>query len=283
MSTDLRELLELASDDVPELDLAPEAWAEARTAEPRRRATHGARRGWCGRGRGAGSRAAGTQPLTEPGTERHDDGERRRGRPAADVRGGGHHGVPGARAARRGAAAALPGCRAPADPAPPGPGRPGHPRRAGPGGGSGRAAACRVPRRRGRGRLPPGALRAGRTVPGRDAHGADHPGGGPAAGAQPAVDLRRPAPGRHPAARERRRARREGRGSGHRRGARPDAVAGGLGPGPDHRRGAGTRLRVADRPEDRRAAKGPQRGEPGLGRPGPGRRRRGAPDVLGDR
>lgn len=30
MSTDLRELLELASDDVPELDLAPEAWAEAR-------------------------------------------------------------------------------------------------------------------------------------------------------------------------------------------------------------------------------------------------------------
>jgi hypothetical protein len=30
MSTDLRELLELASDDVPDLDLAPEAWDEAR-------------------------------------------------------------------------------------------------------------------------------------------------------------------------------------------------------------------------------------------------------------
>ena len=30
MSADLRELLELASDDVPELDLAPEAWMEAR-------------------------------------------------------------------------------------------------------------------------------------------------------------------------------------------------------------------------------------------------------------
>ena len=30
MSADLRELLELASDDVPELDLAPEAWVEAR-------------------------------------------------------------------------------------------------------------------------------------------------------------------------------------------------------------------------------------------------------------
>jgi hypothetical protein len=29
VSTDLRELLELASDDVPDLDLAPEAWEEA--------------------------------------------------------------------------------------------------------------------------------------------------------------------------------------------------------------------------------------------------------------
>ena len=130
MSTDLRELLELASDDVPDLDLAPEAWDGGTAAEPAGRATHGARRGWGGGGRGAGSRGARPERLTDPGAERHDDGDGRRGRPDADGPGRGGHGVPGARPARRGAAAALPGCRAAEDPAPPRPGRPGHPRRA---------------------------------------------------------------------------------------------------------------------------------------------------------
>ena len=59
----------------------------------------------------------------------------------------------------------------------------------------------------------------------------------------------------------------QGRLGGHRRGARPHALARGLGPRPHHGRGPRARRRLADRPEDRRGAQGPQRGEPGLGRP----------------
>ena len=116
----------------------------------------------------------------------------------------------------------------------------------GPGGGVDRAAACGVPRRRRGGWLPPGALRAGRAVPGRGTRIAGQPGGGRGeVGARPAVDLRRPAQGRHPAARTSRGARRARRHGRHDRGARPHAVDGRLGPRSHDGRGSRAGRRVA--------------------------------------
>ena len=233
MTADLRELLELASDDVPDLDLASEAVGGGRAAAPGRGAAHRDRGRRCG---GAGCGSFVVACATGPGRGADPDGRaghRRRGRAAARRRRSATspctsrptrrprpscRATPGRRAARsRGTSARRT-------------------RRSGPGSARAgcrvrRAAAGRVPRRRGGRRLPPGPLRAGRAVRGRGARRAGQP---VRKGVQSALGPGSISDDRHrvviPAARPGAGARRPRRVGARHRGARPDPLARRAGP-----------------------------------------------------